>query len=284
MSILNVTPDSFADGGSLADEASLLAHAQAQLAAGATVLDVGGESTRPGARTLPASQEVSRVLPALDALRQHLPHATLSIDTRKAAVAQAALEAGATWVNDVSGLRYDGEAMAKTVAEAGATLVLMHSVGSPATMQLAPSYGQRCVVLAVYEALARQCEQAVAWGVSPDRLWVDVGFGFGKTVDDNIALLKGLGRFKVLGYPMLVGVSRKSFLAKAAGVPQLPPAHRDALTALAHLPAFEVYVQGLPMGFRVHNVATLAPCWQAYAEILNEPRGNGCVVSYIGLS
>jgi dihydropteroate synthase len=267
MSILNVTPDSFADGGRLADEATLLTHAQAQLAAGATVLDVGGESTRPGARTLPVSEELGRVLPALQALKQHLPHAVLSIDTRKAAVAQAALAAGATWVNDVSGLRYDGEAMAKTVAEAGATLVLMHSVGSPATMQLAPSYGEQGVVVAVYEALARQCDQALAWGVAPHKLWVDVGFGFGKTVANNVALLKGLSRFKALGYPMLVGVSRKSFLAKVAGVPQLPPAQRDTLTALAHLHAFEATTQGLAMGFRVHDVATLAPCWQAWQSL-----------------
>jgi dihydropteroate synthase len=267
MSILNVTPDSFADGGRLADEATLLAHAQAQLAAGATVLDVGGESTRPGARTLPISEELGRVLPALQALKQHAPQTVLSVDTRKAAVAQAALAAGATWVNDVSGLRYDGEAMAKTVAEAGATLVLMHSVGSPATMQLAPSYGEQGVVVAVYEALARQCDQALAWGVAPHKLWVDVGFGFGKTVANNVALLKGLSRFKALGYPMLVGVSRKSFLAKVAGVPQLPPAQRDTLTALAHLHAFEATTQGLAMGFRVHDVATLAPCWQAWQSL-----------------
>jgi dihydropteroate synthase len=259
MAVLNVTPDSFSDGGRFRQLDVLLEQAAAQLGAGATVLDVGGESTRPGARTLPAQQEAQRLLPALAALRKAHPEAVLSVDTRKADVAEQALALGVQWVNDVSGLRFAGERMARLVADAGATLVLTHSLGSPATMQLAPSYGPEGVVEAVYRSLASQCDQALAWGIAPQHLWVDVGFGFGKTTAHNVALLKGLGRFMALGYPLLVGVSRKGSLAALSGA-DVPAHQRDTLTALAHVPAFAVGAHG----YRVHDVALHKPCWQAW--------------------
>lgn len=263
MAILNVTPDSFSDGGQLVGEDRLVAAVQRQLAGGATVIDIGGESTRPGATTIAPEMELARVLPAIALIRERFPEAVMSVDTRKAAVARQALAAGASWVNDVSGLRHDPQ-MVHVVAEAQATLVLMHSVGTPETMQQQALYPDGDVVSAVYDWLARQSDYAIVQGVNPEKLWLDVGFGFGKTVAHNLSLLKNLGRFQALGFPVLVGVSRKSFLT--LGHPELlPPDQREPATALAHGMAWQQGAQG----FRVHEAglhrAALAFC-QAMGE------------------
>ena len=220
--VLNLTPDSFSDGGRLVgddgapDVAAALAAGRALVAAGAELLDVGGESTRPGAREVPAALEIARTCAVIEALAKELP-APLSIDTRKAAVAEAALAAGARVVNDVSGLRRD-PALAKLVARAGATLILGHLRGEPATMQEHPHFGD--ALREVAEELEVSVAAARNAGVAEDRLAVDPGLGFGKRHEDNLALLANLGWLRRrLGLPLLVGPSRKSFLGALTGDP-----------------------------------------------------------------
>ncbi len=207
MGILNVTPDSFSDGGRHFELSDALAGARAMAAAGAAILDVGGESTRPGAEPVPAAEERRRVVPLVEALAElDLP---ISIDTRKAEVAGAALRAGAALVNDVTGLA-DPD-MAAVTAEHGAALCVGHIQGEPATMQRDPRYDD--VVSAVYESLARACERAVAAGVASEALLVDPGIGFGKRLEHNLALLANLERFRSLA-PVVIGVSRKRMLSE----------------------------------------------------------------------
>jgi dihydropteroate synthase len=260
MAILNVTPDSFSDGGQLLTSDRLIAHAEAQVAAGATVLDVGGESTRPGASPVSLGEELDRVIPAIQQLRAHFgPSVDISIDTYKAPVAVAALAAGASWVNDVTGMRHPehGPALAQAVAQAKARLVIMHSVGEPGGFHQPPNYPQEDVVSAVYEGLARQTDLAIASGVAADKIWVDVGFGFGKTVAQNVTLLNHLHRFHGLGFPVLAGVSRKSFLAMGEAQ-ALSPLEREAATAIAHAKAWDQGVQGFRVHDTVQQVAALA--------------------------
>ena len=209
MGIVNVTPDSFSDGGECLDPEHAVARALAMEAEGADLLDIGGESTRPGAAALSAGEELARVLPVLDRLvgRVRVP---VSIDTYKADVARAALDHGATIVNDVSGLRYD-PALAAVVAEYGAALVLMHTRGRSRDMYRAAVY--RDVVAEVAEELAGRIDDAVAAGVPREAVVVDPGLGFAKRADQSYAVLAGLGRLAVLRRPLLVGPSRKSFLA-----------------------------------------------------------------------
>ncbi|MFN8614817.1 MAG: dihydropteroate synthase [Vampirovibrionales bacterium] len=256
MGILNLTPDSFSDGGQWFTPSdgmnlnAVVAHAQWLIKHGCTVLDVGGESTRPGAVTVSVEDELQRVLPAITALRQAFPHVALSIDTRKAAVAQAALKAGASIINDVSGLTYDAE-MVRVVAESKATLVLMHSQGTPQTMQHHPHY--TCVVSEVREFLQRQSQWAISHGVKQNAIVWDVGFGFGKTTEHNCQLLANLHTFTGHGYPVLLGTSRKSFLTLGNTTP--PPAERDTLTAAT---VWHGYAQGCSW-FRVHNPQAIQP-------------------------
>ncbi len=248
MAILNVTPDSFSDGGHLTTvEAALLA-AERALNAGATVLDIGGESTRPGAQAVSEAEELRRVLPVLEGLHATFPKAKLSIDTRKSAVAQAAVAAGARMINDVSGLRFD-PALARVAAETGADLVIMHSIGTPETMQQHPTYTN--VVAEVCEFLTRQTAWAMAQGVRREQLWVDPGLGFGKTVAHNLALLKALPEIAALGFPVVVGPSRKRFLT--LGTEDVPAEERDALTA-----ASLAFCQSAQL-VRVHNPVAMAP-------------------------
>jgi len=219
MGIVNATPDSFSDGGAYFDPATAIAHAAALIEAGAGIVDIGGESTRPGAITVPVDEEIRRVVPIIAGVRAMADAAdvTLSVDTRNARTMQAALDAGATMINDVSALTHDPAALA-VAARSSARVVLMHMQGNPATMQLAPSYDD--VVLDVYDQLEARIAAAQAAGIALERIVIDPGIGFGKTVAHNLALLGQLSLFHGLGVPLLVGVSRKGFIARlSAGEP-----------------------------------------------------------------
>jgi dihydropteroate synthase len=212
MGIVNVTPDSFSDGGLFLDPERAVAHGRELAAEGADILDVGGESTRPGAEPVPASIELERTIPVVAGLAGS--EAEVSIDTSKAAVAAAALDAGAAIVNDVTALRGDPD-LAGLCADRGCGLVLMHMLGSPRTMQDDPSYDD--VVEEVRTFLADRIEVATAAGVDESRIWVDPGIGFGKTVEHNLELLRRLGELCELGRPVVVGTSRKRFLGALTG-------------------------------------------------------------------
>ncbi len=249
--IVNVTPDSFSDGGKHQTVAAALARAEALLDGGATVLDVGGESTRPGRPApVPAGEEMARVVPVLEALRHRWPGTTLSVDTVKAVTARAALAAGASVVNDVSGLRLDPE-LAGVIAAAGAGVVLTHSRGpleSMATYDEADYGGD--VVGAVVQELRLAVERATSAGISADRIVIDPGFGFSKTVDQNILLADQLVALHALGRPILVGPSRKRFLG---AVTDRDVSDRDRATAaLCAL----TYARGARL-FRVHEPAAV---------------------------
>ena len=246
MGVVNVTPDSFSDGGRHLAREAAVRHGQALAAAGADLLDIGGESTRPGAEEVPLQLELDRVLPVLDALRASTD-VPLSVDTRKAEVARQALRVGAAMVNDVSGLTHD-PALASVVAEVGAALALMHIQGTPETMQVDPRYDD--LVAEVIASLAGSIERAVAAGVRRERIWVDPGIGFGKTVGHNLFLLRHLAELRVLGAPVLVGTSRKRFLGTLTG--GRPPEDRlpgslGSIAAVAVLRGADVV--------RVHDVA-----------------------------
>jgi dihydropteroate synthase len=215
MGVVNVTPDSFSDGGRYLDPEAAVAHGLALVAEGADLLDVGGESTRPGATDVPEAVELERVLPVVEELAR-TAEVPVSIDTRKAAVAAAALAAGATMVNDVSAGRHDPDLLG-VAADAKVPLVLMHMLGTPATMQDDPRYDD--VVAEVEAFLAERCRAAEAAGVDHQALVVDPGIGFGKRDQDNYALLDALARLTRLGHPVLVGTSRKAFIGRALGSP-----------------------------------------------------------------
>lgn len=208
MGIINVTPDSFFDGGQRFDPATAVADGLAMAANGADILDVGGESTRPGAEPVSEQDELSRVLPVVRGLRRET-QTPISIDTYKSAVARAALDAGADIVNDVSALRFDA-AMAALVAAENVPVVLMHMLGTPQTMQRDPRYSD--VVREVRDFLAAQMFEAMDAGISQEQIVLDPGIGFGKTRDHNLQLLRGLPALAALGRPLLVGVSRKGFI------------------------------------------------------------------------
>jgi dihydropteroate synthase len=212
MGIVNVTPDSFSDGGAFLAPDRAVAHARELVAAGADLLDIGGESTRPGARGVSAEEELARVAPVLSGLRDAA--VPVSIDTSKAPVAEAALDAGVEIVNDVTALRSD-PSMAALCAERGCIVVLMHMQGTPRTMQEHPTYDD--VVDDVKAFLAERVEFAVGEGIAEDRIWVDPGIGFGKTVRHNVELLHRLGELRDLGRPIVLGTSRKRFIGTLTG-------------------------------------------------------------------
>jgi dihydropteroate synthase len=248
MGILNVTPDSFSDGGSFADPAAAVRRAGLMLEEGAAILDVGGESTRPGAREVPTAVEIDRVVPVIRGIRALGTAVPISVDTRKAEVAEAALAAGANIVNDVSALG-DPE-MGRVVARHDAGLVLMHMQGTPETMQDDPAYED--VVEQVAAHLGERLERARLDGVAPERVVLDPGIGFGKTAEHNLALIRGLPRLAALGRPVLLGASRKAFLGRILG--GAPPDARLHATIGA-------CVAGLIFGariFRVHDVRPVA--------------------------
>jgi dihydropteroate synthase len=211
MGVVNVTPDSFSDGGLFLDADAAIVHGEELVRDGAEILDVGGESTRPGAEEVSTEEELARVEPVVAGLAGT---ATVSIDTSKAAVARAALDAGASIVNDVTALRHDPEVGA-VCADRGAGLILMHMQGDPRTMQENPAYDD--VVDDVKAFLAERLEVAVDAGVAEERVWLDPGIGFGKNLDHNLELLRRLGELHELGRPLVVGTSRKSFLGKIDG-------------------------------------------------------------------
>jgi dihydropteroate synthase len=215
--ILNVTPDSFSDGGDFFGPESAADHAAAMLDEGAAIIDVGGESTRPGSDPVPQEVEIRRVIPVIERILAVRPEAEISIDTYRSETAAAALEAGARVVNDVTALRADPR-MASVVAEAGCPVILMHMKGEPKTMQEEPFYED--VVREVREFLAQRAEHAVTAGVRPENVIVDPGIGFGKTLEHNLALLRDLDVLVDLGFPVLVGASRKRFIGTITGVEQ----------------------------------------------------------------
>jgi dihydropteroate synthase len=214
MGVVNVTPDSFSDGGLYLDAEAAIRHGVELVAQGADILDVGGESTRPGAEEVGAEEERERVEPVVAGLSER--GYEVSVDTSKLAVAVAALDAGATIVNDVTALRADPE-IGTLCAERGAGLVLMHMQGTPRTMQESPVYDD--VVDDVRSFLSERLEAAVAAGVDEDRVWLDPGIGFGKSLDHNLELLRRLSELRELGRPLVVGTSRKSFIGKIDGSP-----------------------------------------------------------------
>jgi len=211
MGVVNVTPDSFSDGGLFLDAEAAIAHGRELAEQGAEILDIGGESTRPGAEEVSAEEELARVEPVVRGLAAA---ATVSIDTSKLSVAEAALGAGASIVNDVTALRHDPE-IGGLCAERGAGLILMHMQGDPRTMQANPVYDD--VVDDVKAFLAERLRAAVDPGVEEERVWLDPGIGFGKTLEHNLELLRRLGELRELGRPLVVGASRKSFIGKVDG-------------------------------------------------------------------
>ena len=243
--ILNVTPDSFSDGGDFFDPEAAAHRAAIMMDEGAHVVDVGGESTRPGSAPVSPDEEASRVVPVIERLISDRPDAAVSIDTYRATTAEAALRAGASIVNDVTALRGD-PGMAALVAEAGCPVFLMHMKGEPKTMQLEPRYGD--VVREVRDFLAERAEFAVSAGVKPENVVVDPGIGFGKNLDHNLTLLRDLDAIVDLGFPVLVGASRKRFLGSITGVEAAN--ERDFGTVATTLLAYE---RGASL-FRVHNV------------------------------
>jgi len=242
MGIVNVTPDSFSDGGVNLEPEAAVASARRMLAEGAAIVDLGAESTRPGADAVKVDEELRRVVPVLEALSG----APLSIDTSKAVVARRALDLGAELVNDVTALRGDPE-MVEVVAEAGAYLCLMHMLGEPRTMQNEPSY--KDVVSEVAAFLEKRLAFATSHGVREDRICLDPGFGFGKTVEHNLALVRRLDVLLALGRPLLVGFSRKRSLGRLLGDPEAT----SGTTAASIGAALAAFDRGADI-FRVHDV------------------------------
>lgn len=215
MGVLNVTPDSFYDGGRYTDPAAALEKAAAMVAEGADIIDIGGESTRPHAEPVPLDEEIRRVVPVISKIASKLK-TPISIDTYKSEVAEAALKAGASIVNDISGLHFDPK-MADVAARYGAVVIVMHIKGTPRTMQLAPEYAD--VVREVREYLEDGCALALKAGVPEDRIWIDPGIGFGKATEHNLTLLRELRSFRSMGYPILIGTSNKSVIGSVLHLP-----------------------------------------------------------------
>jgi dihydropteroate synthase len=261
MGVVNVTPDSFSDGGLYLDEEKAIAHGRELAQAGADILDVGGESTRPGAEAVSAEEEIARTEPVVAELTVDLAQTgrEVSIDTSKLAVAEAALDAGATIVNDVTALRGDPE-IGPLCAERDAGLILMHMQGDPRTMQENPTYDE--VVDDVRAFLAERLEAALAAGVAEERIWLDPGIGFGKNLDHNLELLRRLGELRrALGRPLVVGASRKSFIGRIDGS---EVGERLGGTIAASIVAA---AEGADV-LRVHDVAEVAQAAKVAAAIL----------------
>ena len=213
MGILNVTPDSFSDGGEFFDKEAALRHALEMVRQGADIIDIGGESTRPGSERISAEEELDRIMPVLNRLRSEV-EVPISIDTYKADVAQAVLQAGADIINDITALTGD-EQMGPVIASFDAGVILMHMQGTPLTMQKDPKYGDVVEDIKQYLKLAR--DRALEYGIDGGKIILDPGIGFGKSAEDNLKILRELGRFKELGKPLLLGVSRKSFIGALTG-------------------------------------------------------------------
>jgi dihydropteroate synthase len=256
MGVINVTPDSFSDGGKFFAGERAFEQAARLIEEGADMLDIGGESSRPGAESVSEQEELRRVIPVVEVVRR--VHATIpiSVDTVKYAVAEAALQAGATIINDISALRHEPR-LAELAARHNAALVLMHMKGTPRTMQQEPQY--KDVVSEVKEFLHQQIAFAKSHGV--ERIYADVGIGFGKTLEHNLALLRNHHEFAELGVPLVLGISRKSFLGKLLHLDVA--AERDVATLAAHLLLLGAGVSVV----RVHNVALLSAARTLHAAL-----------------
>jgi len=246
MGILNVTPDSFSDGGRFDAPEAAQAHVKAMTAAGADIIDIGGESTRPGAAEVSTKEEIARTAPVIAALRASGNLTPVSIDTRKSAVAGAALDAGADMINDVAAFTFDAE-LSYTAAAAKAPVCLMHAQGDPATMQDEPSYDD--VLFDVYDFLEARVRAAVAAGIPRERVIVDPGIGFGKTLEHNLRLLQHLSLFHALGCLVLLGASRKRFIGTLSGVEAADQRMPGSISVALHAAR-----QGIQI-IRVHDVA-----------------------------
>lgn len=256
MGILNITPDSFSDGGAHFDPDTARSHGHAMIARGADIIDIGGESTRPGAAEIPVEEEIRRTAPVIAALRGETP-VPISIDTRKTPVACAAHAAGATLVNDVAGFTFDA-GLAPFCADAGLPVCVMHAQGTPEIMQKDPRYDN--VALDIYDYLAGRIEALTALGIPRERIVVDPGIGFGKTLDHNLTLLQNLALFHSLGCPVLLGASRKRFIGTIGGTEE---ARNRAPGSIAV--ALAGVAQGVQM-LRIHDVGETAEAlrlWQA---------------------
>jgi len=256
--IVNVTPDSFSDGGRFLDPGAALAHARRLIAQGADILDIGGESTRPGAEPVSEDDEIARVIPLIEQVRGE-SDIRLSIDTMKPAVARAAVAAGAAIWNDVTALRWSDDSLS-TAAELGCEVVLMHMLGEPRTMQDDPRYDD--VVAEVRAFLADRAEAAVAAGVAREKIWLDPGIGFGKTLAHNLALLANLDALTALDFPVVLGASRKRFLAALYPAAKDPDARLGGSLAAA--------LTGASAGVaavRVHDVAETVQALKVWAAI-----------------
>jgi dihydropteroate synthase len=260
MGVLNATPDSFYADSRTPDAGVALANAAQMIQEGADVMDIGGESTRPGAAPVPHDEELARVLPIIDALHARWPDIPLSIDTQKAEVARQAAARGASVINDISALRHDPE-MAAVVADSGCGVVLMHMQGTPQTMQHNPTYARLMDELEAF--FEERLNAATRAGIAEDKIVLDPGIGFGKKLEHNVTLLKNLSRLQRFGRPVLVGVSRKSFIGRLmAGENSLPPENRLEGTLAATLWAIEQGAQGV----RAHDVGATRQAvtlWQA---------------------
>ncbi len=260
MGVVNATPDSFSDGGRFLDPSAAVRHALRLVEDGADILDIGGESTRPGADDVPVAEEIARTAPVIEALRKGNVRAAISIDTRKPEVARAAVDAGASIWNDVTALSFSPDSLA-TAAGLSCEVVLMHAKGDPKNMQNDPRYDD--VVEEVYAYLADRIDACLKAGISEQRIVVDPGIGFGKTLAHNLALLGNLGRFRDLGRPVLLGASRKRFIA---AIDRDGPAdERLGGTIAAVLAGFR---QGVSV-FRVHDVAAARQALSVAAAIEN---------------
>ena len=261
MGVLNVTPDSFSDGGQFVETDSALTHALQMIGEGAHIIDVGGESTRPGAEAVSETEELQRVVPVIQRLRAR-SEALISIDTSKAAVARAALEAGADIINDVTGGRADTEMMS-VAAERGAAFIIMHMQGTPRTMQAAPHYDD--VVAEVRDFFRQQYARALDSGIDPMAIAFDPGIGFGKTLEHNLTLLRNLPQLRIEDRPLVVGVSRKLFLGKMIDSPDQADrvGPTIALTALLRAAGANV--------LRVHDVKANANALRATEAFLTIP-------------
>jgi dihydropteroate synthase len=260
MGVVNVTPDSFSDGGRYLDRAAAIAHGLELDSEGAAILDIGGESTRPGAAAVPAAEELRRVLPVIEGLISAGAVAQISIDTSKARVAAEAFDAGATLVNDVTALRGDPE-MAALVASRGVDCCLMHMLGDPRTMQRNPRYED--VVSEVKAFLEARMRSAVAQGIPEERIMLDPGIGFGKTLEHNLELLRRLEELVALGRPVVIGTSRKSFLGRITG---REVDERLAGTITTNVLAYE---RGARV-FRVHDVRPVYDALQVAAATVSQ--------------
>lgn len=264
MGILNVTPDSFSDGGAFLAPEAAVRRADELLTAGADLLDIGGESTRPFAPPVPAKEELQRVIPVVKAIRRHHPAAVISVDTTKATVAREALAAGADLINDISALRFDPE-MIELLREIEVPVVIMHMQGTPADMQAAPRY--RDVVAEIKEFLAARINWLTEQGIAPERVIIDPGIGFGKSVAHNLAIINRLEEFRDLGRPLLVGHSRKSFIGKILNLEEA--AERDqpsaVLSAICALHGADI--------IRVHEVAATRQALRLAAALLAANEG-----------